>query len=548
MSAHPDTPGFRLATRAALASWLVLALVTLVAPQGLHFFDPVLPLRALDQWQADVSPNWNTLVRVDPADLSQDRLEWLGWWAPGTSLLMLPGLAAGIPAGHLLRAVALAALLAGSVGWSRWFARQPLPPSFLVALAVSLPWMRYGSSNLFRYSAEALAFAAAPWAFLSLAAVVRNAALQRTAPLALLGAALGFAYWLKFSLFIVVLAAVAALACSLWRTAPNRRALFVRIAVLAACLAAAPTVWLLLDHAHGGVTPLGAPGAVSWSPAHLLSAVANPALALADAFGPFFFVFVHPGFFGLGGHSLDAVAWLGLPGGLLLIILLGRAVRRRPAAIEVSLAAFALAGLTAIVAALWIFADVDRMPRHVAQVSLAALPVALAEGLHWWRSSRARLIRPLLAVAAALYVAAPLAFGFCYVATKLTQRHDATRSPHAIALWSVPADEALPGKLRELHDADPSSILVVSDPEMSLLWPGRVLWTFAGGSVGEDLQNSYHGVAPTLRWSTSSPVTLHLLDRPGAALPAPLDHGRFVVSATWRGARTTVVTGRLNPP
>ena len=224
-----------------------------------------------------------------------------------------------------------------------------------------------------------------------------------------------------------------------------------------------------------------------------------------------------------------------------------RAVRRRSDSIEGSLAAFALAGLTAILATLWLFADVDRMPRHVAQVSLAALPVALAEGLDWWRSARARLTRPLLAAAATLYVVAPLAFGFCYVAAKLTQRHDATRSPHALALWSLPADETLPAKLRDLHRADPAALLVVSDPEMSLLWPGRALWNFAGRSVGEDLQHSYHGVPSDFAWSTSSPVTLHVLGRPGVALPAPLDHSRFTVSDTWQGAHSTLVTGRLDP-
>jgi hypothetical protein len=551
MISIPTAAHRRLALQCAFASWLLLALLTLAAPQGLHFFDPVLPLRAMLQWQDGLSPNWNTLLRVDPADLTRDQTEWLGWWAPGTSLLLLPGLAAGFAPGHLLRALALAAILVGSLGWTRWFARQPLPRVFLFGFAISIPWIRYDSSNLFRYSAEALAFAAAPWAFNALADRFNRTDWRRPLSLALLGLALGFTYWLKFSLFLTVLAAVGAIFIWRWRQLPpavNRFADLRSFALFGACLGLAPLGWQLFDRLHGGVTPLAAPRALAWSLEHLLFAIANPALALADAFGPFFFVFVHPGLLGLGGKSLGTVAWLGLPGGVLLIALLARAVRRRFNSAEVALAAFSVAGMTLLLAGLWIFADVDHMPRHVAQVSLAALPIALAEACAVWSSARHRVVRPALAVAGLVYIAGPLAFGFCYVAAKLKQGDGATLSRHALALWSTAADEHLLTELRDLHRADPSAVLVVPDPEMALLWPGRAIWSFAGRNVGEDLQHSYHGVSAATPWSASAPVAVHVLLPRNAELPSPLRHERFIVSAPpWKGTHFKIVSGRLLP-
>ncbi len=550
ISAPPRAVRHR-ALQCALASWFVLAVLTLAAPQGLHFFDPVLPLRAMLQWQDGLSPNWNTLIRVDPADLARDREEWLGWWSPGTSLLLLPGFTAGFAPGHLLRALALAAILVGSLGWTYWFARQPLPRLFLFGFAVSIPWMRYDSSSLFRYSAEVLAFAAAPWAFNALISRFARTDGYRPLPLAVLGVLLGFTYWLKFSLFLTVLAAAVAL--FLWRvrqlsSAASRLADLRTFTLFGACLVFAPLAWQLFDRQHGGVTPLGAPHALGWSWEHLLFAIANPALSLADAFGPFFFAFVHPGVLSLGGNSLSTIAWFGLPGGIILIALLARAVRRRPASAEVFLAAVSLAGMTLLLVALWIFADVDHMPRHVAQVSLAALPIALVEACAVWNSARLRFVRSLLAAAGLVYVAAPLAFGFCYVAAKLRQQDNATRSPHALALWSLPRDASLIPKLEALHRADPSAVLVVSDPEMTLLWPGRAIWSFAGRNVGEDLQHSYHGVPSDLKWSASNRVSMYVLVPRDGQLPSPLQHDRFrVTEISWEGKDFKILAGHLEP-
>lgn len=536
---------------AAAASWLVLVMITLTTSQGLHFFDPVLPLRALLQWQDGPSSHWNILQRVDPADLARDRSEWLGWWAPGTSLLMLPGTLAGIKAGHLLRLIAAVAILVGSLGWIRWFARFSLPPLWLVALAVSLPWMRYSSANLFRYSAEVLAFGVAPWAFLALSKIPSLVSDRRIIPVALTGLLLGFTYWLKFSLLVSILAGVAALgAWWLWSSRrhrsppPTARA----TAVFLVCLAVAPLAWQLTGRLEGGATPLGGPRGLAWSPIDLVFVLANPALAAADAFGPLFFALVHPGLPVLGGKTLAAVAWAGAPAGVLLFALLASALLRREVSAHVAIGAASVLFATLALAALRIVGDVDQTPRHLAPVSLAALPVALSEARRWWETRRSRTLRAVLAASGLCYVAGPLIFGFAYVAAKAFSNTTYAESPQAISLLSLPADDALVAHLDALYRVDPKGILVVPDPELTLLWPGRALWQFAGANIGEDLQHSYHGVPADVRWTTRTPVSVHLLVRNGDSLPPSLEKAGFVPSATpWRGRDYFVLSGNLPP-
>ncbi|HWL17644.1 MAG TPA: hypothetical protein VNR00_18690 [Opitutus sp.] len=512
----------------------MLAFVTWSAPQGLHFFDPVLPLRALTQWQQGLSPNWNTLLRVDPANLLQDRAEWLGWWAPGTSLLLLPAAVMNLPLGVALRLIALTAIAVGSVGWTRWFAREPLPRTWLVALAVSIPWMHYASANLFRYSAEALAFAAAPWSFLALTSLAERSP-PRPFRLGCLGLALGFTYWLKFSLFLAVLAAAGGWAVwSGWRAARRENAAFRRWQPLwfFGGFATAPLAWTVIDQAYGGTTPLAAPRAIAWSSTHLVSAVANPALAAADAFSPLFFLRVHPGFGRWGGGSLEDVAWLGVPGGVLLIALLVRAWQRRMESAGLTITMAALGGTTAALLVLWVVADVDRVPRHIAQCSIAALPFALTEARNWWQTSSNRRLRTVLAAAGLAYVAIPFLSGFAYVLAKTVRDRGAALSSQKLAVWSIDAESTIPRRLQQLYQQDPAAILVVPDPEVSLLWPGRSIWSFAGGSIGEDLQHSYRGETQAV-WRSSGPIRLHVLTAAGAELPPPLATASFEIDSIW---------------
>jgi hypothetical protein len=545
-----EAPALRRALLVALVSWLLLVAVTWTTPQGLHFYDPVLPVRALLQWRANQSPHWNLLQRVDTCDLSRDTSEWVGWWAPGTSLLMLPGLSAGVQAAHLLRGIAAIALLGGVIGWVRWFARFSLPNIWLVALAVSLPWMRYGSANLFRYSAEVLAFGAAPWAFLAIAKLPASFAAGRTVTLAVTGILLGFAYWLKFSLLVTILAPLGVIA--VWwfvqitraqRPAPRLR----HIVVFLIAFALAPLAWQLLSRTHGGSTPLGSPHELAWSPTDLVFMIANPALAAADAFGPLFFWLVHPGLSGLGG-TLLSVAWLGVPGGVLFALLLVSAWRRESTLSHVAIGTCSVVLATAALTLLRIAGDVDQMPRHLAPVSLGALPIALAEGRRRWLACSSPWLRIGLATAALAYVAGPLLFGFVYVFAKISANRAATTSPQSIALLSLPADPALASHLAGLYRADPAAILVVPDPELTLLWPRRALWQFAGANISEDLQNSYHGIPADSQWATSAQVLLHVLVRSGDPIPPPLEKAGFVpLGPPWQGRNYTVLSGRLFP-
>ena len=68
-------------------SWLLLAGLVAAVPQGLHYYDPVVQLQALDQHARGESPAWYIRLRVDPLDLARDLPEPIAWWPPAIPAL-----------------------------------------------------------------------------------------------------------------------------------------------------------------------------------------------------------------------------------------------------------------------------------------------------------------------------------------------------------------------------------------------------------------------------------------------------------------------------
>lgn len=515
----------------SLSSCAILGFVVSLHPQGLHFYDPVIQMLALRQHEAGFSPSWNALMRVSPDDLTRSIPEWIAWWPPSTQLLVSPLRVVGLNPALALRVVALAAVAIGSTGWVTWFRRFDLPRSWVGLLALTLPWLHYASENFFRYSAEALAFAAAPWVLLSSARLL--GALRGSGPGIIgwalaTGLAISCAYWLKYSLFVAALAALAGVGLALLRA---RGPAFMRsrsllALVLAFVLAGIGPLSLRAFFESAGTSPLSHNHAQHFDPMGLVYVVSNPVLAAADAFGPLFFAFVYPGLGPLATHNMATIAWIALPAGLLSAGLLIAALRD-PAATDCTqvgvLALFLTSGAIFI---LWEVADLDQTSRLFAPAALGTLPILLATGRRLW-PSRGPFLRLALVAALLGFVVLPLGFGPFYVAAKVREGRLMAPGPTGLSVPNLTSGDAMALEAALAPKAGANTIWVVTDPEVALELSGRAIWVFAGHDIAGDLQNVYARRSTIDSWRASKPVQLLALlprsygfDTPPAMLKA----------------------------
>lgn len=520
---HPAFPALL-----ALASCAILGFFVSLHPQGLRFYDPVIQTLALKHHEGGLSPSWNAFMRVRPDDLARSRLEWITWWPPSTQLLVLPLRSLGLNFAQALRIVALAAVAIGSAGWAIWFQRFDLPRSWIVFLAITLPWLHHASENLFRYSPEALAFAGAPW-ILSLATrllrSMREPGSSSVAWAVATGLAAASAYWLKYSLFVTAIAALAGLGLWLLRfrgLAAVRSAPAFALA-LAIIIAGIGPLSLRLVAAAGGGTPLSQPHSQHFDWMGLVYVISNPALAAADAFGPLFFTFVYPGLKPLATHNMDTIAWIALPAGLLSLCLLIAALRTPRVADCTWVGAVALFITSAVIFVLWTVADLDHTSRLFAPAAIGALPILLASGRRLW-SSFSSIPRFLLAAALFGFVLIPFAFGPFYVTAKVREGRAMRPGPTGLSVPNFTLGNTVALQAALAPNAGADAVWVVADPELALELPGRSIWTFAGRDIAEDLQNMYAGRTGLEHWRSSKPVRLlALLPRSyGSDVPALL--------------------------
>jgi hypothetical protein len=137
--------GYRLPLLAFVSS-LVIVLAVSRTPQSL-FADPSWQLKALQQHLAGASPSLNTLVEPDPRDMSKDVSEWISRWPIGTNLLVYPLMRLGLNIAASIRVLAALALIVGSIGFGFWLRVFHLPQWLAIALAISIPWIRYAWSR-----------------------------------------------------------------------------------------------------------------------------------------------------------------------------------------------------------------------------------------------------------------------------------------------------------------------------------------------------------------------------------------------------------------
>lgn len=534
----------------ALCSWAVLCTLVWRTPVSLHFYDPVIQLRALQQYQRGDSPAWNVLRRVDPADLSKDLLEPVGWWPPAIPALVAPFAAAGCSLGTALRLVVIITGAAGAVGWALWWTRFALPKAWLFTLALLVPWLRPSSAGFFRFSGDNLAFAAAPWVFLGLLALVEHLRSERIgiAPLVLSGLAIGLAGAVKYSLAVAVIAAFLATACIVWMQSATRLRTSWKLAVLGFALLVVPIALKLCYHSQGASDPTGhsAPDNRTWSTA--LYAIANPALGLADAASPFYFVFVQS--HALGSLSIaNILAWTGLPGGLLLLWLLLKEISPARQTSPEALALLGLSFFTLLMIGLWFVSDATRDTRIFLPVTCAALPAVMLGGKRIFARTRPAL-RPFLLVAAGIYLVLPLAYGPVFVAAKIAGARNIITTPSGLHLptLGVADQSALVGQLNAFATSD--AVWIVPDPEIFLALPGRLITPLSGRSIGGDLANIYEPTGNLSHWRTRKSVELRVLSDESATPPAfaaSIPGATGWLAHSLAGGQKTLWTARLEP-
>jgi hypothetical protein len=193
--------------REAYAVVFLLAVAVFLAGLAVPYrvdSDTGFQLRGLQQWLRGESPNVGTIRLPDAADLSKDTLLWSSWWPPGFPVVYTPLAAAGLSLAGALRATSFLVFLFGAWGWLRLADRLPLSRTARLLYAVSLAVYAVTSGGAVTLrSADNLSFAAAPWMALFVLRLARPS--PRLSLLLLCGMALGTAYFLKYTLFLVAL-------------------------------------------------------------------------------------------------------------------------------------------------------------------------------------------------------------------------------------------------------------------------------------------------------------------------------------------------------
>jgi hypothetical protein len=261
-------------------------LAAIVAPYRVDS-DTGFQLRSVQQWLRGESPSPVTLRIPDPGDLSRDALVWSSWWPPGFPVLYAPLAATGLPLAAALRLTSFLLFLAGAVGWMRFAdgLRLPRLARWLYVVSLAAYAVTVGGAATLA-SADNLTFAAAPW----LSLLVLHQARPRPAPgvLLLCGAALGAAYFLKYTLFLTSIALAAWLAAQLLRYGEgSKRARLLHLAALGLGVALPVAGLISLNAWQTGRVAESATGARSlWKAEDPLSARPLPlALGLLGAPG-----------------------------------------------------------------------------------------------------------------------------------------------------------------------------------------------------------------------------------------------------------------------
>lgn len=175
-------------------------------------FDPIPQIKGIQQWLKGESSLLNSLVTVNPKDLSQNLQTWIVWHAPGVSMAFLPLTAIGLPLGVAARTTAYILFFSGGIGWIKVVDTigNNLKATIIISCLLSVYYLEIGCSFIF-YAGDVIPWAVLPW-LLIYTLYICSQLDSRSKPYnhllvhsALLGLLLGGVYWLKYSGFLVSL-------------------------------------------------------------------------------------------------------------------------------------------------------------------------------------------------------------------------------------------------------------------------------------------------------------------------------------------------------
>ena len=108
-------------------------------------------MKGIQQWLRGESTLLNSLVTVNPKDISQNLQTWIVWHDPGVSMAFLPLTAIGLPLGVAARTTAYILFVSGGIGWLKVL--DAIGSDFRVKMIVScllcLYYLEIGCSFIF---------------------------------------------------------------------------------------------------------------------------------------------------------------------------------------------------------------------------------------------------------------------------------------------------------------------------------------------------------------------------------------------------------------
>jgi hypothetical protein len=347
--------------------------------------------------------------------MSKDVSEWISWWPIGTNVLVYPLMRLGLNIAASIRVLAALALIVGSIGFGFWLRVFHLPQWLAIALAISIPWIRYANVSLFQYAAEGLVFAVCPWLLIG-AFRLRSRWMQGHAEklwfLVGFGCLLGFAYWLKYSAVFISAGVLVHLAIASWK---QRGRGWSDLTLVSGTFISVVAILNVLNHAMGA-----AMNAVTEHPSFVLewrlpfNFVGLMPMAMADADGLARYLLFHPGRSLLPFNYLT-LCYLGLPGGLILFWLLMR--RHSDPAMRLSRDLLATVSVL-FLAIMTVFSARAMEARYISAIGIAVIPAAL-QAASSIAPKLSRMGRVILWIAALCYLALPIAYGAVSVLGKI---------------------------------------------------------------------------------------------------------------------------------
>lgn len=182
-------------------------------------YDPVPQITGIYQWLSGVSSLINSVVTVNPQDISQDKQTWIVWHAPAVTFAFLPLIALGLPLGIAVRTTAYFLFISGGLGWIKVIdtltSNQNI--KIIIGLLLSIYYIEIGSLLVF-IAGDVIPWAVMPWVLLyamylcSILDSGNKFDRRLLIHAALLGMLCGGVYWLKYSAFLVCIGLIAYLA------------------------------------------------------------------------------------------------------------------------------------------------------------------------------------------------------------------------------------------------------------------------------------------------------------------------------------------------